>query len=112
VALNLGVVERVGFGIWCSFALAAARDGNPGAELLEGVVLGEGTLAMVVRVAVRLEVKARMGAEVACGGHKIGGGSLGMVRLRAGVGTAMRANLRRTKVRRQEHSFDEHQYPL
>ena len=66
---------------------------------------------MVVRPDVRLDVKARTGVVVACGGHKIGGGSLGMVRLRAEEVTAMRAHLRRTKVRRQEHSFDEHLYP-
>lgn len=65
-------------------------------------------LAMVVWLEVRLEVKERVGDGAACGGHKMGGGSLGMVRLRAGDGTAMGAYLRRTKVRRQEHSFDEH----
>lgn len=67
--------------------------------------------AMVARFDVRLDVKARTGAVVACGGHKMGGGSLGMVRLRAEEVTAMGAYLRRTKVRRQEHSFDEHLYP-
>jgi hypothetical protein len=67
--------------------------------------------AMVVRFDVRLDVKARTGELVASGGHKIGGGSLGMVRLRAEEVTAMSAYLRRTKVRRQEHPFDEHLYP-
>jgi hypothetical protein len=66
---------------------------------------------MVVRFAVRLDTKARTGAAAACGGHRMGGGSLGMVRLRAEEGTAIGAYLRRTKVRRQEHSFDEHLYP-
>ena len=69
-----------------------------------------GARAMVVRLDVRLDVKARTGAVVACGGHKMVGGSLGIVRLRGEGVTAMRPNLRRTKVRRQEHSFDEHLY--
>ncbi len=67
---------------------------------------------MVVRFDVRLDVKARTGEVVACcGGHKMGGGSFGMVRLRAEGETAMGGYLRRTKVRRQEHSFDEHLCP-
>jgi hypothetical protein len=77
---------------------------------LAGVRL-DGGREMVVRFAVRLDMKARTGAAAACGGHRMGGGSLGMVRLRAEEGTAMGAYLRRTKVRRQEHSFDEHLYP-
>jgi hypothetical protein len=46
-------------------------------------------LAMVVRFAVRLEVKLREGF-VAGGGHKMGGGSLGMERPRAEDETAMK----------------------
>jgi hypothetical protein len=90
-------------------------DGPEGLEVV-GEEVREGAFAavraMVVRFDVRLDVKARTGEVVACGGHKIGGGSLGMVRLRAEEVTAMVAYLRRTKVRRQEHSFDERLYPM
>jgi hypothetical protein len=111
----------------CLSGSGTLRRTNVGAELLADEVWADagrgdgvwfagarldGGREMVVRVAVRLDTKARTGVAVACGGHRMGGGSLGMVRLRAEEGTAMDAYLRRTKVRRQEHSFDEHLYPL